>query len=262
MTELDVALDIEAPSGAEDGEPALVVEVDGFEGPLDLLLVLARNQKVDLSKISILALADQYLGYIERARSLRIELAADYLVMAAWLAYLKSRMLLPEAKTEEPSAADMAAGLAARLQRLEAIRNAAARLATRHRLGHDIFGRGAPEPIVTPRPGWTATMYDLLSAYATERQKKAISRVTVARRSVWTLSEARSALERLLGKAVDWTCLDAFLIDWAVAPEMRTTVRASSLAAMLELVREGRLDVTQDKPFAPVWVRQRVKEGE
>ena len=163
------------------GEPAMMVDVEGFEGPLDLLLMLARQQKVDLHKISILALADQYLAFIEAARKLRLELAADYLVMAAWLAYLKSRLLLPEA--EEPngmSAEDMANALALRLKRLEAIRDAAQQLFARPQLDRDVFARGNGEPIAhIKHPEWTATLYDLLSAYAHQRSRHALAHITV-----------------------------------------------------------------------------------
>ena len=171
-------------------EPAMIVDVEGFEGPLDLLLMLARQQKVDLAKISILALADQYLGFIEEARKLRLELAADYLVMAAWLAYLKSRLLLPEAAPAEgPSAEDMALALASRLRRLEAIREAAGKLMERPQLGRDVFGRGDPEPIAeVKRPEWTATLYDLLTAYSQQRQRTALSRVRFKKRTVWSLA--------------------------------------------------------------------------
>src|SRR3712207_1732308 len=156
------------------GEPTLHVDVDGFEGPLDLLLELARRQKVDLHRISILALAEQYLAFVEEARQMRLELAADYLVMAAWLAYLKSRLLLPEPpKGEEPSASDLATALALRLRRLEAIREAAKRLSERHQLGRDVFARGQPEPVQIRRePVWEASLYDLLSAYGRQRQKR------------------------------------------------------------------------------------------
>ncbi len=162
-----------------DGEPALLVDVDGFEGPLDLLLELARRQKVDLHKISILALAEQYITFIEAARRMRLELAADYLVMAAWLAYLKSRLLLPEPpKGEEPSAEDLATALALRLRRLEAIREAARKLGERNWLGRDVFARGAPEPVVIHKDSiYQATLYDLLAAYARQRQKQFNSRV-------------------------------------------------------------------------------------
>src|ERR1700726_4180290 len=183
-------------------EPALIVDVEGFEGPLDLLLILARQQKVDLAKISILALANQYLAFIEAARQLRKELAADYLVMAAWLAYLKSRLLLPEAADAlGPSAEDLAASLAFRLRRLEAFRAAAEQLVTRPQLNREVFARGAPEPIRDiKRPEWTATLYDLLSAYAAQRQKHALARVRVPQRQVWSLAEARATLERLVGR--------------------------------------------------------------
>lgn len=240
-------------------EPALIVDVEGFEGPLDLLLTLARQQKVDLTRISILALADQYLAFIEAARKLRLELAADYLVMAAWLAFLKSRLLIPEAaEADGASAADMATALAMRLKRLEAIRAAAGKLMERPQLFRDVFPRGDPEEIAEiKRPEWSATLYDLLSAYATERQRHALSHVRVAKRSVWSLAEARSVLTRLIGTATDWTELDAFLLTYAVEPSMRPTVFASSLVATLELVLEGVLDVHQPAPFAPIHVRKR-----
>jgi segregation and condensation protein A len=240
-------------------EPALMVDVDGFEGPLDLLLALARNQQVDLTRISILALANQYLSFIDQARELKIEIAADYLVMAAWLAYLKSRLLLPEPpEGEEPSAADLAADLAARLQHLEAIRQAGARLITRHRLGHDFFARGAPEiSAELPPSGYTATLYDLLSAYAVQRQRHALASLKFPVRTVWSLVEARNALERLIGKAADWTRLDEYLIAYVVEPSMRATVFASSFSATLEMVREGKIELQQDKAFSPLWLRRR-----
>jgi segregation and condensation protein A len=240
-------------------EPELHVDVDGFEGPLDLLLELARRQKVDLHRISILALAEQYLAFIEEARVTRLELAADYLVMAAWLAYLKSRLLLPEpAKGEEPSASDLATALALRLRRLEAIREAARRLTERHQLGRDVFARGAPEPVEIRRePVWQATLYDLLSVYARQRQKRLNARVAMPARRVWSLVEAREALGRLLGEAQDWTALDGYLVRYMAEPQMRPTVLASALSATLEMAREGQLAIRQDKPFAPVWVRRR-----
>ncbi|HVY59006.1 MAG TPA: ScpA family protein [Xanthobacteraceae bacterium] len=240
-------------------EPALIVDVEGFEGPLDLLLTLARQQKVDLAKISILALADQYLAFIEEARKLRLELAADYLVMAAWLAYLKSRLLLPEAGTaEEPSAADMANALALRLKRLEAIRDVADRLFARPQLDRDVFQRGDPEPIAEiKRPEWSATLYDLLKAYAAERQKQVLANVRMPKRTVWSLAEARAALERMIGATADWSRLDEYLINYVVEPALRTTAFASSLAATLELVREGLVEVHQDRAFAPIYLRKR-----
>jgi segregation and condensation protein A len=241
------------------GEPALVVDVEGFEGPLDLLLALARQQKVDLAKISILALADQYLAFIEEARKLRLELAADYLVMAAWLAYLKSRLLLPNTNTlEGQSAEEMATALALRLKRLEAIREVAERLFDRAQLDRDIFQRGQPEPIAhIKRPEWTATLYDLLSAYAQQRQKVALAHVRLAKRAVWSLADAREALERLIGQSSDWARLDEFLISFVVEPSLAPTVFASSFASTLELVREGVMEVHQQAAFAPLYVRKR-----
>jgi segregation and condensation protein A len=244
-------------------EPALVVDVEGFEGPLDLLLMLARNQKVDLAKISILALADQYLAFIEAARKLRLELAADYLVMAAWLAYLKSRLLLPEAAGPDgPSAEDMANALAWRLKRLEAFREVSGQLMGRPQLQRDVFRRGDPEPVADIKhPQWTATLYELLSAYAHQRQQSALAHVRFKQRTVWSLQEAREVLERLVGRAQDWTCLDEFLIAYLVEPSMRATVLASSLAATLEMVREGHIEVHQHQAFAPVYMRKRNAGG-
>ena len=246
------------PERASD-EPALIVDVEGFEGPLDLLLTLARQQKVDLAKISILALADQYLVFIEAARKLRLELAADYLVMAAWLAYLKSRLLLPEAADGEgPSAEDMAAALAYRLKRLEAMREVAGRLMERPQLDRDVFARGDPQPIADVKtPQWSATLYDLLTAYATQREKRALSHVRFAQRTVWSLAEARAALERLIGQATDWQELDRFLLAYLVEPSQVPTVMASSFAATLELVREGVIEVNQHAAFAPIYLRKR-----
>jgi segregation and condensation protein A len=254
----DMQFVTELPERGSD-EPALVIDVEGFEGPLDLLLTLARQQKVDLAKISILALADQYLAFIEEARKLRLELAADYLVMAAWLAYLKSRLLLPE--QHEPdgiSAEDMATALAQRLRRLEAIRQVAEQLLGRPQLGREVFARGLPEPIADiKKPEWSATLYDLLSAYAGQRQKQARAFVRMPKRTVWSLAEAREAVERLIGLATDWCALDDYLIAYMVEPSHAATVRASSFAATLELVREGRVEMNQQKAFAPIYLRKR-----
>jgi segregation and condensation protein A len=262
MTAEDVQFEAELPERAAD-EPALMVDVEGFEGPLDLLLVLARQQKVDLAKISILALADQYLAFIEHARKLRLELAADYLVMAAWLAYLKSRLLLPEQHPPDGmSAEDMATALAARLRRLEAIRNVAEQLLNRPQLGRDVFQRGFPEPIAEIKtPEWSATLYDLLSAYATQRQKRALGHVRMPQRTVWSLAEAREAVERLIGRAGEWSRLDQFLIAYVVDPTHAATIFASSFAATLELVREGRADVHQHAAFAPIYLRKRPEDA-
>jgi segregation and condensation protein A len=255
--ELKFEAEFAADRGAD--EPALVIDVEGFEGPLDLLLMLARQQKVDLARISILALANQYLIFIEEARKLRLELAADYLVMAAWLAYLKSRLLLPDLNAPEGlSAEDMANALALRLRRLEAIREAAERLFGRAQLDRDVFARGEPEPIAhIKRPEWSATLYDLLTAYATQRQRHALSRLHYAQRTVWSLAEAREALERLVGAAEDWSRIDQFLIAYVVEPSMAATVFASSFAATLEMVREGRVEVHQQAAFTPIYMRKR-----
>lgn len=250
------------PAVAEqaDDDIALVVDVEGYEGPLDLLLNLARQQKVDLAKISILALADQYLTFIEAARKIRLELAADYLVMAAWLAFLKSRLLLPEPPSEEgPSAEEMATALANRLRRLEAIREAANRLMARPQLQRDIFMRGQPEAIAEIKhPKFTATLFDLLSAYAVQRQQRVLATVHLAKRTVWSLAEARASLERLVGVAEEWSCLDDYLTAYVLDPSQRATVFASSFAAALELVREGTMEVNQKQAFAPLYFRKRM----
>jgi segregation and condensation protein A len=237
----------------------LVLDLDGYEGPIDLLLSLAREQKVDLAKISILALADQYLAFIDRQRQLRLEIAADYLVMAAWLAFLKSRLLLPEPATPDgPSAEEMATALANRLRRLEAIREAANRLMNRPQFQRDIFPRGNPESIAEIRhPKFTATLFDLLSAYAAQRQQRVLATVHLTKRTVWSLAEARASLERLIGLAEDWSCLDEYLLNYVADPTQKATVFASSFAAALELVREGEVELNQKEAFAPIYFRKR-----
>lgn len=243
-----------------DAESALVVDVDGFEGPLDLLLALARTQKVDLTRISILALAEQYITYIETARSLRLELAADYLVMAAWLAYLKSRLLLPQVSDgEEPSGEEMAAELAFRLRRLEAMREAANRLANRDRLGRDVFARANPEPVETVKRGeFSATLYDLLTAYAAIRQQNMVAEAHRVRiRNVWSLQEARDALTRMVGRIAEWTPMEVLFSPYFASTGMRRSVTASAFGASLELVREGKLELRQTDHFQPLYVRDR-----
>ncbi|MBN8990947.1 MAG: segregation/condensation protein A [Rhizobiales bacterium] len=259
MTAEILSFETGRPADATDSEPSLVVDVEGYEGPLDLLLTLARQQKVDLSKISILALADQYLVFIEAARKIRLELAADYLVMAAWLAFLKSRLLLPEPATPDgPSAEEMATALANRLRRLEAIREAANRLMNRPQFQRDVFPRGNPEEIAEIRhPKFTATLYDLLTAYSAQRQQRVLATVHLAKRTVWSLSEARASLERLIGMAEDWSCLDEYLLSYVVDPSQKATVFASSFAAALELVREGEMEINQKEAFAPIYFRKR-----
>jgi segregation and condensation protein A len=240
-------------------DPSLVVDVEGFEGPLDLLLHLARNQKVDLARISVLALAEQYLKFVESAKAMRLELAADYLVMAAWLAYLKSKLLIPKQAGEDgETGEELAAVLQFRLKRLEAMREAAARLVNRNRLGRDVFQRGMPEMVVVEkRNQFSATLYDLLTAYASQRQRQAITNVRIARRTVWSLQEAREILTRLIGSFRDWTALDRYLIEYLTSPEERSTAIASSFAASLELVREGRIEIRQAEAFAPLYLRGR-----
>ncbi|WP_435999667.1 segregation and condensation protein A [Rhizobium sp. LjRoot30] len=240
------------------GEQGLVIDVAGFEGPLDLLLHLARNQRVDLSRISVLALAEQYLQFVESARRIRIELAADYLVMAAWLAYLKSRLLIPQqAKDDGPSGEEMAATLAFRLKRLEAMRNAATQLVNRSRLGRDVFPRGAPEHIPdTRQSAYEANLYDLLTAYAALRQRHAVTAVTIEKRQVWSLAEARDILSRMLGETDDWMALDRYLLRYLSSPRERATAIASAFAASLEMVREGQLEIRQDGAFEPLYMRR------
>src|SRR6202790_4285237 len=259
MTAEILSFETGRPAEIADGEPALVVDVEGYEGPLDLLLTLARQQKVDLSKISILALADQYLIFIEAARKIRLELAADYLVMAAWVVFLKPLLLLPEPATPDgPSAEEMATALANRLRRLEAIREAANRLMTRPPLQRDIFPRGNPESIAEIRhPKFTATLFDLLTAYAAQRQQRVLATVHLTKRTVWSLSEARASLERLVGMAEDWSRLDEYLITYVVDPSQKATVFASSFAAALEMVREGEVELHQKEAFAPLYFRKR-----
>ncbi|MEX6724217.1 segregation and condensation protein A [Parapedomonas caeni] len=245
--------------GGDDG--ALVVRLDAYEGPLDLLLQLARTQKVDLAKISILALVEQYLAFINEARRFKLELAADYLVMAAWLAYLKSRLLLPPEKDdEEPSAEELAARLQLQLQRLEAIRDVAARLLGRDRLGRDVLPRGAPEGLaIVKRAAFDCTLYELLKAYADIRTKGQAATYQPRRRPVWSLEAALERLERLIGRTIQWTDLMSFLPDGGDA-DFRRSALASTFVATLEMARLGRADLQQLEPFGPLYLKKR--EGE
>lgn len=245
------------------GDEALVVTVDGFEGPLDLLLMLARDQKVDLAKISLLKLADQYLEFVESARRRNLELAADYLVMAAWLAYLKSRLLLPQPADVqgEPTAYELAARLRWRLQRLEAMREAATRLMAHDRLGRDVFGRGAPEPVnVVKLRTYKDSLYDLLSAYSQQRLKGAkMSTYSVQHAPVLLIEEARQRLERMLGRIGNWNGLSTLLPqEWSFGMRRRSAL-ASTLLACLELARDGRIELRQMRPFDEVYVKDRVE---
>jgi segregation and condensation protein A len=240
-------------------DPTLNIDVNGFEGPLDLLLHLARNQKVDLARISILALAEQYLIFIRSAQKIRLELAADYLVMAAWLTFLKSKLLIPKTASDAgESGEELAAALQFRLKRLEAMRDAAARLVNRNRIGRDVFIRGMPEVVVVDRQNeWSATLYDLLTAYASQRQRKAISHVSITLRTVWSLKHAREILVRLVGEMRDWTALDQYLMAFIPGPGERASALASSFAASLELVREGHLEIRQDGAFQSIYLRSK-----
>jgi segregation and condensation protein A len=242
-----------------DPADALVIDVDGFEGPLDLLLHLARHQKVDLARISVLALAEQYLAFVDKARRLRLEIAADYLVMAAWLAFLKSKLLIPAKPGDVgETGEELASLLQFRLKRLEAMRDAAARLVNRNRLGRDVMARGMPEVVVLEKQTrYQASLYDLLTAYAIQRQRQAVTNVRIARRTVWSLQDARELLTRLVGRMRDWTALDRFLVDYLATPQERATAIASSFAASLEMVREGALEIRQEAAFAPIYLRSR-----
>jgi segregation and condensation protein A len=237
------------------GGERLTLDIDGWEGPLDLLLTLARTQKVDLAKISILALVEQYLAFIAGAKKLRLEIAADYLVMAAWLAYLKSCLLLPKEAEADPSPDELAFRLQLRLQRLDAMREAGARLLARDRLGRDVFVRGAPEGLrVIRKSAWQVELYELLSAYGAIRARSEPAIHLVARRPVMTLEDALLRIERLLGAKVEWSEIRSFLPD-TQDPAFRKSALASSFVATLELARQGRVELDQDEPFAPLYVR-------
>ena len=240
---------------------ALVVDVGGFEGPLDLLLVLARTQKVDLRRISILQLAEQYLVFVETAKVLRIELAADYLVMAAWLAFLKSRLLLPPDPEEDgPSGEELAAHLAFQLERLEAMRKVAAELMGRDQKGRDFFARGETEAISENRSThWQAGLSDLLRAYARVKTKDSFQPLHVNKRdAILSMEQALDGLRNLIPRAIDWATLASFLPDgWQADPKRRRSAMAASFAASLELVKRGEIEIRQEKTFAPVYIRKR-----
>ncbi len=239
----------------DDPTETLTLALDGWEGPLDLLLSLARSQKVDLREISILALVEQYLTFINQARALKLELAADYLVMAAWLAYLKSGLLLPRDEAEDPSPEELAARLQLRLQRLDAMREAGARLMGRDRLGRDVFARGAPEGLRLVRVAdWHAELFDLIAAYGAVRARGVPVLHVVARRAVMPLEEAIARVGRMVGASVDWTALERFLPDGG-GESYRRSALASSFVAALELARQGRVALRQDEAFAPLMIR-------
>lgn len=250
---------LKQPEENTDRGDIMYVDVNGYEGPLDLLLDMARRQKVDLASISVLALAEQYLAFIETIRKQRIEVAADYLVMAAWLAYLKSRLMVPQAPADdEPSGEALAAALQFRLKRLEAMREVAAALMKRPRLGVDVHPRGAPQPVVVERRNvWEVSLFELLKAYATQREKNVSSDYVLKQRNVWTLQDARDILHRLIGENLDWVPMQSYLVEYLVDEEDRATVLASSFTASLEMARQGQLELQQNTPFGPLLVRRR-----
>jgi segregation and condensation protein A len=233
----------------------LTLNLDGWEGPLDLLLSLARAQKVDLAQISILALVDQYTAYIADARALKLEIAADYLVMAAWLAYLKSCLLLPKDPEQDPSPEEVALRLQMRLLRLDAMRDAGARLLGRDRIGRDVFLRGSPEGLrLVRKSAWQASPFDLFSAYGIVKARTQPPMHVVHARSVMTLDEAIERVSRMIGMAIDWMEIEAFL-PASDDPQFRRSALASSFVAALELARRGRLDLRQDEPSAPLQLK-------
>ncbi|WP_458790339.1 segregation and condensation protein A [Yoonia sp. MH D7] len=251
----------DAQSVAErQASEALIVDVGAFEGPLDLLLTLSRTQKVDLRQISILALAQQYLAFVEQAKKLRLELAADYLVMAAWLAFLKSRLLLPPDPSEEgPSGEDLAAHLAFQLERLEAMRTAAARLMARDQLGRNFFARGVTEDVQrVRRVTYTASLLDLMQGYARIRTRDDFRPFVLDRESVMTMEETLARMRHLIGFAGDWTDIVSYLPEgWELDPVKRRSATAATFAASLELVKEGKVDIRQADVFAPIHIRKR-----
>lgn len=233
----------------------LTLALDGWEGPLDLLLSLARAQKVDLAQISILQLVEQYLVYLAQARALKLEIAADYLVMAAWLAYLKSCLLLPKDPQADPSPEEIALRLQMRLQRLDAMREAGARLLGRDRIGRDVFLRGAPEGLrLVRKAAWRVRDFDLFAAYGAVRARTAPAMHVVHARAVMTLDEAIERVGKMIGMAIDWMVLESFLPS-TQDPLFRRSCLASSFLAMLELAKRGRLEFAQDEPFAPIKLR-------
>jgi len=261
--------DFEAPVRVdpEEGDSAysLVVDLQGYEGPLDVLLTLARNQKVDLTKISILELAEQYLTFIQEARKLELDIAADYLVMAAWLAFLKSKLLLPPPEEEEGelSGEEMAARLAFQLQRLDAMRKSAEKIMARTRLGVHVFERGKPEGVrVIRTPEWKADLYELLKAYSVQRVKTTFTEhYEVKRLPILAIEDARKRLENLMGHTMDWGRIEAYFPPEFGSGQKRRSALASTLSATLEMVKDGKLEIRQTGPFQPVYVRRRGDEA-
>ncbi len=247
---------------AERPEGSLVLELEGYGGPIDVLLQLAREQKVDLTRISILALADQYLEFVRRARRLHLELAADYLVMAAWLAYLKSRLLLPEPEGEdEPSGAELAAALRYRLQRLEAMQRAGEGLLARPQLNRDVFTRGAPEPLaVVTETTYRVSLYELLKAYGETRGRGRASALHIAQSALYSVDDALHRLNNMLGETIGWRTLAAFLPADLRGGLVWRSALSSTFAASLEMCREGKLQIRQDGAFGPIYLRPNDQE--
>jgi segregation and condensation protein A len=238
-------------------QTAFIVDLDGFEGPLDLLLDLARAQKVDLARISILDLAEQFLAYLRGVRVPELQIAAEYLVMAAWLAYLKSQLLLPPAERELSDAEAAAEDLGERLRRLEALRRAAEALQARPRLGQARFARGSPEPVpVSVTPVWRAGLGELFAAYGALMRRGKVVRMTMPARRLVSVEAALDRLSRLL-TGHDWCRLSAFLPEGLGDPLLRRSAVAAGLIAGLELARQGRVELSQAAPFGPIMVRRR-----
>ena len=257
MSESDDFSGFDDPAAPEtESSGTLVLDLEGYEGPIDMLLQLARDQKVDLTRISILALANQYLDFVSRARKLRLELAADYLVMAAWLAYLKSRLLLPEPEEgEEPSGAEMAAALKYQLQRLQAMRDAGVHLMALPRLGRDVFARGEPVPLrVVAETTYDISLYELLSAYGRSRSQAQITTLRIDPADLYSVDDALNRLTGLLGDMPGWQTLSSFLPPELQGGLLWRSAIASTLAASLEMSKQGRLRIRQDGPFAPIYL--------
>ena len=250
------------PDVIAPGEGELIVNLEGFEGPLDLLLMLARDQKVDLRKISMVALVDQYLAHIAQARRMRLELAADYLVMAAWLAYLKSRLLLPEPPAgEEPSGQEMADALQWQLRRLEAMQEVGVRLMARPQLGKDVFARGQPEgAVVVRRAVWDVKLYDLLRAYGDQLKPKDAETYRIEPMQFFSVEEAAERLGRMLGIAIDWQSLEAFLPAGLTDPLRRRSAVASTFVAGLQLAKDSSIELRQTERFGPIYLRKRTEQ--
>ena len=259
----DAADDFEMEERPIGSGGALVVDLEGYEGPIDMLLVLARQQKVDLLNISILQLAEQYLKFIEEARRLRLEIAADYLVMAAWLAYLKSKLLLPaDEEDDEPSGPEMAEALAFQLRRLEAMQEAGAKVMELPRLGRDVFPRGSPEGVKVIRtPVYNLSLYELLRAYGDQRSKGPSGPLEIAATEIFSVDDALERLGKVLGKVLDWTMLQGFLPESIKDAVVFKSAVASTFAASLELAKSGRLELRQSGAFGPIYIRSRAETG-